>query len=191
MPLLVPVVVFVLYLVDCSLFRGLSSGVILALQANDGVQLGVDNLGVVRHVGRLLDGSVGSRPAELVKDGTVRSTTVKGLADDALVRAGGARELDRLGNDGADEAADFGRSARWRPVVLSLHRFFIAIARAVVNHDGEAGTSMNPMVWSVGSVPKWRKVAHAVRDRASLPGLAGICGGVGRCCCHSYCLSRY
>ena len=30
--------------------------------------------------------------------------------------------------------------SRWRPVVLSLHRFFIAIARAVVNHDGETGT---------------------------------------------------
>ena len=44
-------------------------GGILALQAADGVHLGVDNLGVVRHVGRLLDGNVGSRPAELVKDG--------------------------------------------------------------------------------------------------------------------------
>ena len=43
--------------------------VILALQANDGVHLGVDNLGVVRHVGRLLDGKTASRPAELVKDG--------------------------------------------------------------------------------------------------------------------------
>ena len=54
------------------------------------------------------------------------------------------------------EAADFGRrrvpwwiidarrdysgvSARWRPVVLGLHRFILAIARAVVNHDGVAG----------------------------------------------------
>ena len=44
-------------------------GGILALQAADGVHLGVDNLGVVRHVCRLLDGDVGSRPAELVKDG--------------------------------------------------------------------------------------------------------------------------
>ena len=43
--------------------------VLLALQAADGIHLGVDNLGVVRHVGRLLDGSVGSRPPELVKDG--------------------------------------------------------------------------------------------------------------------------
>ena len=44
-------------------------GVILALQANDGVHLGVDNLSVVRHVGRHLDGKTASRPAELVNDG--------------------------------------------------------------------------------------------------------------------------
>ena len=31
-------------------------GVVLALHANDGVHLGVYNLSVVRHVGRLLDG---------------------------------------------------------------------------------------------------------------------------------------
>ena len=44
-------------------------GVIIALQAAHGVQLGVDDLGVVRHVRRLLDGNFGSCPAELVKDG--------------------------------------------------------------------------------------------------------------------------
>ena len=132
-------------------------GVNLALQANDGIHLGVDNFGVFRNVGRLLDGKAASRPAELVKDGdlilliermlrfreldTVRISEVKGHADEALVRAGSARELDWLGNDGEDEAADFGRRrvpwwvidarrnysgvcARWRPLVLSLHRFF-------------------------------------------------------------------
>ena len=31
-------------------------GVILALQSAEAVHIGVDNLGVVRHVGRLLDG---------------------------------------------------------------------------------------------------------------------------------------
>ena len=35
-------------------------GVILALQSSGAVHLGVDNLGVVRHVGRLLDGRPGS-----------------------------------------------------------------------------------------------------------------------------------
>ena len=34
-------------------------GVILALQTSSAVHLGVDNLGVVRHVGRLLDGCRG------------------------------------------------------------------------------------------------------------------------------------
>ena len=133
-------------------------------KSNDGIHLGVDNLGVVRHFGRLLDGRGTSRPAELVKDGdlilliermlylrgldTVRISKVKGHADEALVRAGCVRDLDRLGNIGAYEAADFGRGrvpwwvidarrnysgvcARWRPLVVGLHRFFIAIARAV------------------------------------------------------------
>ena len=44
-------------------------GVILALQSSGAVHLGVDNLGVVRHVGRLLDGRLGPIPFELVKDG--------------------------------------------------------------------------------------------------------------------------
>ena len=44
-------------------------GVILALQAAVAVHLGVDNLSVVRHVGRLLDDNLGPCPAELVKDG--------------------------------------------------------------------------------------------------------------------------
>ena len=151
-------------------------GVILALQANDGVHLGIDNLGVVRLVGKILDSQVSSRPRELLQDGdlllliermlhlrelsTVRISKVKGHADGAMVRAGIVRDLDRLGNKGADEAADFGRGrvpwwvkdarrnfsgvcSRWRPVVLVVHRFFIAISRAVVNHDGSAGTSID------------------------------------------------
>ena len=44
-------------------------GVILALQASCGAHLGVDNLNVVRHVGRLLDGGPGGRPFEIVEDG--------------------------------------------------------------------------------------------------------------------------
>ena len=108
-------------------------GVIFALQAADGIHLGVDNLGVVRHVGRLLDGGGGSRPAALVKDGdfilligrmlrlrglgTVRITKLKCHADEGVVRDGGVRELDRLGNDAADEAADFGRRRVDFPVI--------------------------------------------------------------------------
>ena len=151
----------------------------LALQSSDAVHLGVDNLGVVRHVGRLLDGRGSSTPLELVTDcdlhlliermlhlrglDTVRITKVMGHADEVMVLDGRVREVDRFGNDAADEAADFGRRrvgnavvdarrnlygvcGRWYPLVLDLHRFFIATSRAVVNHDGSDGTALNPLV---------------------------------------------
>ena len=76
-------------------------GVILALQSSRAVHLGVDNLGVVRHVGRLLGGCRGTKPFELVNDGdllllidrmlrqrgldTVSISKVKGHADDGMV----------------------------------------------------------------------------------------------------------
>ena len=149
-------------------------GVILALQSSGAVHLGVDNLSIVRHVGRLLDGRHGPTPFELGKDGdllllidrnlhlrgldTVRVTEVKGHADETMVLDGRVRNDDMLGNDAADEAADFGRRrvgnldidarrdlsgvcGRWYLVLLDLHRFFIAISRAVVNHDGRDGTA--------------------------------------------------
>ena len=83
----------------------------MALQSSDAVHVVVDNHGVVRHVGRLLDGRHGSPPFELVTDGdllvlisrmlhlrvhdTVRITKVKGHADEGLVLDGRVRELDR------------------------------------------------------------------------------------------------
>ena len=176
-------------------------GVILALQSSCAVHLGVDNLGVVRHVGRLLDGCHGPVPFELVKDGdlrmlierilhlrglaTARISKVKGHADEGMVLDGRVRGVDRLGNDATDEAADFGRRrvsnlvmdarrnlsgvcGRWHPVTLDLHRFFIAVSRAVVNHDGRDVTAPDPLVWSAGALPKRRRLVHAVRDRAFL-----------------------
>ena len=196
--------VLCLSLVLCRLFRGLSCGESLLLfSLLIPVHIGVDNLGVVRHVGRLLDGCSFSAPLELVTDGdlllllrrmidrrgrdTVRFTKFKGHADESMVSDGRVRELDRLGNNAADEAADFGRRrvgpavidarrnlsgvcGRWYPVLLDLHRFFIAISRAVVNHDGFGGTALDRMVWSAGSLPKRRRIVHAVRDLAMLPG---------------------
>ena len=53
-----------------------------------------------------------------------------------------------------------------------LHRFFIAISRAVVNHGD--GTGNDPLVWSAGALPKRRRLVHAVRDQAVLPGPPGI-----------------
>ena len=173
-------------------------GVILALQSSSAVHLGVDNLGVVRHVSRLLDGHPGPVPFELVKDGdllllvgrmlrlrgldTIRITKVEGHADEGMVRDGRVRELERLGNNAADEAADFclrrvgpavvdarrnlsGMCGRWYPVVLDLHRLFISISRAVVNHDDRDGTAPDSMVWSAGALPKRHRLVHAVRDR--------------------------
>ena len=101
------------------------------------------------------------------------------------------RESDRFGNGAADDAADFGRRrvsdavidarrnlsgvcGRWNPVIIELHRFFIAICRTVVNHDGRSGTAPDPLVWSAGALPKRRRLVHAVRDRAFLPGPPGI-----------------
>ena len=83
---------------------------------------------------------------------------MKGHADDGMFLDGRVREVDRIGNDAADEAANFGRRSvghvfidarrnlsgvcgRWYPVILDLHRFFIAISRAVLNHDGNEGTA--------------------------------------------------
>ena len=164
-------------------------------------------MSVVGHVGGLLDGRSCSVLYELVKDGdllvliermlrlgrleTVRITKVKGHADEGMVLHGQVREDDRIGNNAADEAADFGRRrighlvidarrnlsgvcGRWYPVVLDLHRFFIAIARAVVNHDDRGGVALDPLVWSAGTRPKRRRLVHAVRDRALLPGPQGL-----------------
>ena len=56
---------------------------------------------------------------------------------------------------------------------LDLHRFFIAVSRAVVNHDGRDGPAPDPLVWSAGALPKRHRLVHAVRGRAFLPGPPG------------------
>ena len=84
-----------------------------------------------------MDGRRSSSPAELLNNGdlillidrvleqrrtdTVRVTKVKGHADAEMVRVGQVRELDKLGNDAADEAADFGRQ-RVDPAVTDARR---------------------------------------------------------------------
>ena len=135
---------------------------------------------------------------------TARVTKVKGHADEGMVLDGRVRGIDKLGNDAADEAADFGRRrvsnlvidarrnwsevcGRWYPVILSLHRFFIAISRAVVNHDGRDGTAPDPLVWSAGTRPKRRRLVHAVRDRAFFAWAAWSLGfGMGYCACNCH-----
>ena len=119
--------------------------------------------------------------------GTTAVSKVKGHADEGMVRGGRVRELDRIGNNLADHAADLGRRRvgadlvrdqkgfsdacrYWYPLVLVLHRFFIAISRAVVNDDGRGGLAPDPMVWCAGGKHKRRRPVEAVRDYAMLPG---------------------
>ena len=175
--------------------------------------MGVDNLNVVGYVGRLLDGVPPLRPLELGNDGDLICLIRKmlyargegtvcifqgyGSCGGALVRKW--PELDRDGNDRADEAADFGRPNVWPEIndarrnlsvgvgTLSSKTFFIAISRAVVNSDGRPGLAPDPLVWSAGRLPKRRKVVRAVRDAALLPGPAPYWeSGVGECSMYLY-----
>ena len=59
--------------------------VILALQASEAVHFGVDNLNVVRHVGRLLDGVLPSRHLELEDDGDLLGLVQKMISNVELL----------------------------------------------------------------------------------------------------------
>ena len=118
-----PVEVFVLFLVLCSLFKGLSSGVLFLLcKLMMGYILGFTISVLSGMLAASWNGKTASRPAALVKDGDL--------------------------------------------ILLS-----------VVNHECVAGHALDPLVWSAGGAPKRRRVVHAVRDRAFLPGPAGIWDG--------------
>ena len=111
-----------------------------------------------------------------------------------MVRRGQVRIADKIGNDMADEAADFGRrrvgenvlDARrefsracriWYPIIRDLHRFFIAIAGVIVNDDGKGGTAPDPLCWCSGAEGKRRRVTDAVRDFAMIPGPQSLWSG--------------
>ena len=190
-------------------------GVLVALQGCAAMHIGVDNLNVVNHVSSLIANRWSGRPFPLVSDGDLlhlaqrmvrsrdRGNTLvskfKGHADEGMVAMGRVREVDRIGNNEADAAADMGRRrvhgsitdarrlvnaacARWYPVVKELQHFFVAIARTVVNHDGSGSTSLHPTVWSGAANPKRRRVDGAVRDMAWLPGPASLWTSVWECC---------
>ena len=94
---------------------------VIAMQAYWPCHLGIDNLDVVRSIGRLDHDSLG-KPLPLVLDGdlialaqymirtrdreTVRVTKVKGRAGDVDVHQGRIRLADQLGHAEADAAAD-------------------------------------------------------------------------------------
>ena len=130
------------------------------------MHVGVDNLNVVRHVSRIINGESAGRPFPLVNDGdllqrvcqlvrwrdlvTLLFLKLRVMLMRVWLPLGRVREVDRVGHNEADAAAALGRRrvhhsisaakdvvarscARWYPVVRDLHRFFIAIARSVVN----------------------------------------------------------
>ena len=89
---------------------------------------------------------------------SAQNSKVKGHADESMVRDGRMRMLDKIGNDLADRAADFGRRrvppaiidsermvhsacTAWDSLIPDLHRFFIAIAGEAVKRYGRGGTS--------------------------------------------------
>ena len=131
-------------------------------------------------------------------------TKVKGHAGEGMVLDGRVREVDRLGDDAADEAADFGRGrvgnavidarrdlsgvcGRWYPVILDLRRFFIAISRAVVNHDGRDGTAPDPLVWSAGAHPKEASSGSCGSGQGLFARATWYLGfGMGSCSCICY-----
>ena len=148
------------------------------------------------------DGDLLEKICHLVRwrgPGNTAVSKVKGHADEGLVALGRVRDIDRVGNNEADAAASLGRRrvhhcissardvvarscARWYPVVCDLHRFFIAIARSVVNDDGGSGTSLDPVVWSRNYTLKKRRVRVCDDNFARLPGSAALWAS------HWYCL---
>ena len=106
------------------------------------LNLGIDNLNVVRSIGRLLDADCLSKPLSLVKDGdlvalvqymirtrgrdTVRVTKVKGHAKDDDVQHGRVRLLDRQSNIEADTAADLGRRHQTEVLINARRRLLQA-----------------------------------------------------------------
>ena len=119
-------------------------GVILALQAYSGIHIGIDNLNVLRGVAALLSHRVPRSPLPLVKDGdllatihsmlslrgfdTVQVSKVKGHAARAMVDNGDVRLEDLVGNNGADAAADLGRS-RQQDDVITARRDLLRVRR--------------------------------------------------------------
>ena len=117
-------------------------GAIVALQAYWPCHLGIDNLNVVRSIGRLLDADCLAKPLPLVKDGdlvalvqymirtrgrdTVRVTKVKGHAKDDDVQHGHVRLIDQQGNVEADIAADLGRRHQTEVLINARRRLLQA-----------------------------------------------------------------
>ena len=98
-------------------------GVLVVLQGCIRTHVGVDNLNVVKHVSCIIVGRRAGKPFSLVNDGDLllkvqqmvrwrgsdnaAVTKIKRHADEGLVALGRVREVDRIGNNEADAAADW------------------------------------------------------------------------------------
>ena len=72
-----------------------------------------------------------------------------------------------------------GNCGVWYHRARELHRFFIAIARAIVNDHGLGGTIFDPCVWSVGSCQRGGGFVRVMRTMRRCLDLAVFRVGVG------------
>ena len=111
----------------------------------------VDNLDVVRHVGRIFDDIDAARPLVMMNDGdpltlvqekvlkrsegTTRATKVKGHVDEQMVLLGRGREDDRIGDDLVDEAAEAERLSVYEAKFsVKCSCFDVPSYQSVTNH---------------------------------------------------------
>ena len=138
---------------------------------------------------------------------TVRISKVKGHADEAMVRASTVRGLDKLGNDGADEAADFGRRrVPWR-VTDARRKFFLVFAPGGVLLSLSCIVSLLPFLglWLIMMMVQVLFLILLSGLLAVLPRGGGLQCGIGLltwtteslgwcldlCCCHPHFLPGY
>ena len=115
---------------------------------------------------------------------TVRIASVKGHADEDVVLDGRVREIDRLGNNAADEAADFGRRRVGNAVIDARRKLSVGVGiLSFLIFKGSSLPFLEMLLTMMGVValllilwfgPLVRRLVHAVRDRAILPGLPDI-----------------
>ena len=77
--------------------------------------------------------------------GLVRIAKVMGHAGEGMVRDGGVREQDRVGNNAADEAADFGR---WMVdfLVIDARRIFSSVCGSTVFEEQNCEAWVSPLI---------------------------------------------
>ena len=100
-----------------------------------------------------------------------------------MVLQGVVRQLDKDGNDRADEAAGLGRRhvgadvVDGRTHVHNLHWFFIVVARMGVKDVRRGGSAHHPVVWSERSLLERYRVERAIGDYARLSGPVNLWAG--------------